>query len=222
MDRERTERDWVEWHRPYDVPGSSLAVRLGLVQAHIKRALDGAPAGEIRIISMCAGQGRDIIGAVRKHPRRADVRARLVELDPRNTAIARELADSADLGFVETVTGDASVSDAYIGAAPARVVLACGIFGNISDDDIRGCVGLLPMLCEPGATVVWTRHRRPPDVTPEIRKWFSEAGFAGLGWDEPADLPYVGVGAQRWCGEGGVVRGGVGFFRFAGDPVPPP
>jgi hypothetical protein len=215
-------RDWVEWHRHYDVPGSSLAVRLGLVQRHITHALDEAPAGEIRIVSMCAGQGRDVIGAVRDHPRRADVRARLVELDPRNAVIARELADAADLGFVETVTGDASVSDAYIGAVPARVVLACGIFGNISDEDIHRCVRLLPMLCEPNATVVWTRHRRPPDLTPLIRQWFSDAGFSELEWDGPADLPYVSVGAARWPGEGGVVRAGVGFFRFLHGPVQPP
>jgi hypothetical protein len=164
---------------------------------------------------MCAGQGRDVIGAVRDHPRRADVRARLVELDPRNAVIARKLADAANLGFVETVTGDASVSDAYVGAVPAHIVLACGIFGNVSDGDIRRCVGLLPMLCAEGATVVWTRHRRSPDLTPQIRLWFSDAGFSELGWDEPADRPYVGVGAERWPGEDGVVEGGVGFFRFA-------
>jgi hypothetical protein len=192
------------------------------VQGHIVRALDEAPAGEIRIVSMCAGQGRDVIGALRAHPRRADVRARLVELDPRNAVIAREMADAAGLGRVEVVTGDASVSDAYLGAAPAHVVLACGIFGNITDDDIRRCVGLLPMLCEAGAAVVWTRHRRPPDLTPSIRRWFSEAGFDELAVDEPADLPWVGVGAARWHGERGVVKGGVGFFRFVGDPVPPP
>ncbi|GHD35622.1 hypothetical protein GCM10010335_31060 [Streptomyces galbus] len=30
---------------------------------------------------MCAGQGRDLIGVLAGHPRRDDVRARLVELD---------------------------------------------------------------------------------------------------------------------------------------------
>jgi hypothetical protein len=35
----------------------------------------------------------------------------------------------------------------------------------------------MPTLCSPGATVVWTRHRREPDLTPTIREWFVEAGF---------------------------------------------
>jgi hypothetical protein len=215
-------RDWVEWHRPYDEPGSALAVRLGLVQAHITQALDEAGAGEIRVVSLCAGQGRDLIGAARDHPRRHDIRARLVELDPRNAMIAREMAEAADLPLLEIVTGDASVSDAYVGAAPAHLVLACGIFGNIGDDDISRCIALLPMLCESGATVVWTRHRRPPDLTPEVRRWFTQTGFEEIAFDEPADLPYVGAGAHRWPGEAGVLESGVGFFRFVGDAVPPP
>lgn len=98
MNSQGTSKDWVEWHRPYDEPGSALAVRLALVQAHITRALDEAPDGE-------------------------------------------------------------------------------------------------------------------------IRRWFSDAGFAELGWDGPADHPYIGVGAERWPGTAGVVRRGVGFFRFGGDPV---
>jgi len=222
MSNHGSERDWFEWHRPYGEPGSALARRLELVQGYLTRALDDAPPGEIRIVSLCAGQGRDVIGALSEHPRKADARARLVELDPRNAAIARELADGADLSFVEVVTGDASVSDAYVGAAPARVVLACGIFGNISDDDIHRTIGLLPMLCESGATVIWTRHRRPPDLTPQVRRWFRAADYEEVGWDEPPDLPYIGVGAARWPGEAGVVREGVGFFEFVRDPVPPP
>jgi len=217
-----SDRDWYEWHRPYSEPGSALARRLTLVQDHLTRALDDAPAGELRLVSLCAGQGLDVIGAVSGHARKNDVNARLVELDPRNAAIARELADGADLPFVEVVTGDASVSDAYVGATPARVVLACGIFGNVSDEDIRRTIGLLPMLCDSGAIVIWTRHRRPPDLTPQVRRWWLDAGYEEIAWDEPPDQPYIGVGAVRWTGEAGVVREGVGFFTFVSDPVPPP
>ena len=33
--------------------------------------------------------------------------------------------------------GDASTTSAYRGAVPADLVLACGIFGNVSDEDIQ-------------------------------------------------------------------------------------
>ena len=50
------QRDWVEWHRDYDDPGSLLSRRLELVQGHLRAELDHAPAGDIRLISLCAGR----------------------------------------------------------------------------------------------------------------------------------------------------------------------
>ena len=62
------ERDWYEWHAAYDQPGSGLARRLSWVQDRIRAALDGAPAGPLRVISLCAGQGRDLIGVLHTIP----------------------------------------------------------------------------------------------------------------------------------------------------------
>ncbi len=215
------ERDWFEWHKPYDEAGSALSERLAIVQGYVTAALDSAPPGTIRAVSMCAGQGRDLIGAVGKHARREDVRARLVELDPRNAEVAASLGRQAGLE-VDVVTGDASLSDAYEGAVPAGIVLACGIFGNISDADIHRTIGLLPMLCEEGATVIWTRHCREPDLTPSVRRWLAEAGFEPLGWAGSSRHDFIGVGAERWPGKAGNLRTGVRFFTFLGDPRPAP
>lgn len=63
---------------------------------------------------------------------------------------------------------------------PADVVLVCGVFGNVTDDDVHNTVGYLPEVCAAGATVVWTRGRFDPDLTPSIRRWFTDAGFAEL------------------------------------------
>ena len=122
-------RDWYAWHADYDRPGSGLAQRLGWVQERIRVALDTAPPGRVRAISLCAGQGRDLIGVLATHPRRDDVTARLVELDPRNTAVARRLAAEAGLTGVEVVTGDASLASQYASLVPAYLVVACGLFG---------------------------------------------------------------------------------------------
>jgi hypothetical protein len=191
---------WVRWHRSYEDPDSSLSARLRLVQSGVRSALDEHDPGPIRVISICAGQGRDVIDVVAGHPRRADVRALLVERDPDLVAFARRRAAEAGVGDqVRVVEGDASLVSSYDGWLPADVVLICGVFGNISDGDIRSVVSRLPSFCARGATVIWTRHRRPPDLTPAIREWFAEAGFEERSFAAPD--PYVlSVGCHRFGG----------------------
>ncbi len=216
--------DWMHWHDAYEDPESSLATRLALVQGHVRRALDACPSGPIRLISMCAGQGRDVISVLAEHPRRRDVRARLVELDPRNIAFARELARSLYPGGahrLEIVEGDASISNAYAGATPADVVLACGIFGNISNADIANLIDFLPSLCSPRATVIWTRHRNPPDLTPTLRSWLRDRGFDEVAFDTPKAHPQLGVGVSRFTGTPRELEPGVQLFTFDPSLFPP-
>jgi Putative methyltransferase len=174
-------RDWHAWHADYDRPGSGLARRLGWVQERIRVALDAAPPGPLRVISLCAGQGRDLIGVLATHPRHRDVTARLVELDPRNTEVARRLAASAGLPQVEVVTGDASLTSQYASLAPADLVIACGLFGNMTNADVERTIGYCTQLCAAGGTVIWTRGRRwrdgGPDLVPQVCAWFEERGF---------------------------------------------
>lgn len=146
---------------------------------------------------MRAGQGRDLFGVLAHHPRAADVTARLVESDPRNAARARQ--DASPFAGVEVVEADAGCTDAYAGAVPADVVLACGVFGNISDDDIHRTITAFPSLCAPGAAVIWTRHREEPDVTPRVRDWFCSAGFAEETFGVSEDT-LMAVGSHRLTG----------------------
>ena len=125
----------------------------------------------------------------------SDVTARLVELDPDLAARAKAAAPPG----VEVACGDASTTQAYRGAVPADLVLVCGIFGNVPDADIERTVRALPTLCAPEATVIWTRHRRPPDLTGEIRRWFGDAGFDEVAFEHSDALMY-GVGAHRLAG----------------------
>jgi hypothetical protein len=207
------QRDWVEWHRDYDDPRSPLSRRGELVQGHLRAELERVPAGDVRLISLCAGQGRDVIGVLSGHPRRDDVRARLVELDERNVALARQAAQAAGLDGVEVLRADAGISDACVGAVPAQIVVVCGIFGNITDSDIRVTVAALPSLCAPGALVLWTRHRSPPDLTPSIRSWFGEAGFREEAFDTSHD-GFMSVAAHRLTGEPAALMPGQRLFTF--------
>jgi predicted RNA methylase len=211
---------WERWHAPYEDPASNLSLRLRTVQAMVRQALDAVPpdrAGPIRVVSLCAGQGRDVIDVVAAHPRRDQVAALLVELDPALVAFARARADAAGGGeVVRIVEGDASLSRWYAAVVPADLVLVCGIFGNISEGDITATIEALPSFCRRGAHVVWTRHRRPPDATPAIRSRFAAAGFTELAFEAPEGTVMT-VGHQRYDGEGTPFDPDRRLFDFVGD-----
>ncbi|WP_029109533.1 class I SAM-dependent methyltransferase family protein [Mycobacterium sp. URHD0025] len=209
--------DWHSWHDDYDRPDSALAQRLRAVQDLIRQALDVAPAGPVRIVSLCAGQGRDLLEVLAEHPRRGDVRARLVELDPRNAEVAAATVDRLRLTGVEVVVGDASRTDHYADLVPADIVVACGIFGNITDDDIERTIGFFPQLAKSGATVLWTRGRTDPDRIPLILNWFDERAF-DLIWVSSPDVSY-GVGAHRFTGQSEPLVSGAQIFDFVGSDV---
>jgi len=204
-------RDWHEWHRAYDQRDSPLSRRLAVVQQGIRDALDAARPGPISVVSMCAGEARDLSGALDGHPRAGDVHGRLVELDP-------ELAARARASFAPTIdvlVGDAGMSTAYEDAVPADLVLVCGVFGNITDTDMQRTVRMLPMLCAPGATVIWTRHRRPPDVTGVVREWFAEEDFEEVAFIGPEETVF-GIGMHRFAGAPAPFRPHVRLFEFVG------
>jgi hypothetical protein len=206
-------QDWVDWHAPYDEPNSRLARRLAVVQEQLRQALNERE-GPVRLISMCAGQGRDVIPVLAAHPRRDDVTALLVELDPRNAEAAEASALDAGLSRLRVLCADAALTDNYADAVPANIVLACGIFGNITDENIERTVRALPQFCAPGAAVLWTRGRwKDNDPTTKIRRWFEEAGFEELSFHGPDNETYT-VGANRYVGEPRSLERGVTLFRF--------
>lgn len=211
------QRDWFEWHRPYDDITSALAGRLRVVQRYVVEFLDCAPPGEISVISMCAGRGRDLLEVLVQHPRTPDVTARLVELNPQNAKVAMDAVATAGLTRVEVVIDDASITTAYEGMVPCDLVLACGVFGHASDGDIERMIGHLPTLCAPGATVIWTRGALGFDLRPTIRKWFREAGFEEI--DFTSGEGGWGVGVNRMVVEPQPYRRGIRLLTFV-DELP--
>jgi hypothetical protein len=223
------ESHWVRWHQFYEDPGSPLSLRLQIVQSMVGDVLDSVPephAGPIRIVSMCAGQGRDVIDVVASHRRRAAVSALLVELDPSLASFARARAVASGVAEqVHVVEGDASLCRWYEEQVPADLVLVCGVFGNISTADITHTIGRLPGFCRPGTEVIWTRHRRPPDLTPSIRSEFAAAGFEEVDFETP-DGYFLSVGRHRLvrpaggpddAGRAGPFDPGSKLFDFVGD-----
>jgi len=205
--------DWDAWHADYADPTSALSIRLAAVQAGIRadldrRAADGAdPAAPLTVLSACAGDGRDILGvlaepAYRPGPRN-QIAVSLLETDSRNLVRAERFCRDAGLAGVRLLDRDAGVSDSYLDVAPADLVLMCGVLGNLTDDGARRLVEFLPALCRPAATLIWTRSRRAPDLTPALREWLAAEGFTELSFTAPPG-----------------VLGSVGVCRFDGAPKP--
>jgi hypothetical protein len=191
-------KDWVAWHGEYDESGSPLSKRLAVVVGILTAALDDAPVGDVRVVSLCAGDARDLAAAASGHPRAEDLVGCVVEFDP--TLADRAVLNLADVcPRIRVVCADAGDPLSFVDALPVDVLLLAGIFGNISDADIRRTIGAVPYMCRSGATVVWTRHRRDPDLTPTIRSWFAGAGCRSVRFESPGTAKFA-VGAEIHLG----------------------
>jgi hypothetical protein len=205
---------WEQWHEAYRDPSSRLSRRLAVVQGYLRAALDRQRPGPIRLLSLCAGEGRDVIGVLRDHPRRDDVQGVLVEADPELARRAGEAIADADLhGQLSVILGDAGTTDTFAVAVPNDIVLLCGIFGNLTDDDVDYTVRNASRLCDEDAIVIWTRHTDEPDLTVSIRQWFAESGFLEVGFEAPTEWRF-GVGCHRLIAEPDAFAAGLRLFRF--------
>ncbi|GAB3199488.1 hypothetical protein GCM10027062_16300 [Nocardioides hungaricus] len=213
-------RDWHEWHRGYDDPASSLSRRLATVRSCLRSLLAGADGsdgadGPLRLVSICAGDGRDTLPVLDSLS--VEVTGVLVELDPSLAARARAVAPAG----IEVRTADAGTTASYADACPADVFLACGVFGNVTDEDIARTVAALPSLLASGGQVIWTRGRAVPqdpttyggDPADLVRGLFAEAGFEEVSFVRPSDAGFR-VGVHRWPGPAGVPEPGQRLFDF--------
>jgi hypothetical protein len=172
--------DWHKWHNGYD-ENPALKRRLALVRKHLSKCLDRSAPGEVRIISVCAGDGRDVLTTLAVHSRLADARARLVELDPKLVTDGEKACSALELSrHVEFVNGDATDPGSYRPVAPASIVVMCGMLGLVDHPEMPNVVRAMQALCAPGGHVVWTRRldwRRGIRQTKILRNLMAEAGF---------------------------------------------
>jgi hypothetical protein len=211
--------DWQAWHSPYADPASPLSRRLRLIQQHLGTWLDERPEPALNVVSVCAGQGHDLLGVLTGRPDADRVRATLIEYDSRNVAAARDHLVRAGLAGITVVCADAGDFAAYADAGPADLVLLAGVFGNISDPDVRATIRALPHVCAPGATVIWTRARRTPDLLPTIREWFAAENFTERAFHAPDDAAFT-VGVHEFRGEPLPRKTAGPIFRFVERSAP--
>ncbi|WP_020577406.1 class I SAM-dependent methyltransferase family protein [Actinopolymorpha alba] len=205
--------DWYSWHDGYDGPSGG---RLQVVQTQIDAALATMTESPIRVISICAGQGHDIVGSLQRFDRRRDVEALLVELDERNVEAARRRIADASLTGIRLKAADAGVTDVYKGMVPADLILACGVFGSLTDQDIDRTVGLLPTLSSPNAQVVWTANRAAPGLWDTALTAFDRHGFREV-WTTDRAEERFGIGRHRLTTQPRPFEPGMQMFSFADE-----
>jgi hypothetical protein len=210
--------DWTEWHSAYDDPGSSLSQRLVAVREQLRRVLVARGGRPTHVVSICAGDGRDALPVIATAD--APVEAVLVELDEHLGAAARQEADRLGLARVVIRREDAGSLDSFAGVPPADVLMACGVFGNVTDDDLETTIRTLPQLLAADAAVIWTRGRPRTDPTRHdgdpadlVRAVFARHNFAEEAFIRPDDADYR-VGVHRFAGEPQQRTPGTTMFRF--------
>ncbi len=220
--------DWNEWHKQYD-SFPSLQARLRIVCEQIAATLDDCPAGTIRIVSICAGDGRDLIGTLLKHPRRNDVAAWLLDNHAESIARGKAAAEQAGLGRqLRFVEADATLAGNYADAVPADLVLLSGFLGHLRHNDVPGLIESLPMLCRKGGWIIWNRHlvlHQGRDQILVIRELFRRTKFEEVHFETTAPDGFA-VGRCRFAGRVKSLDPARVMFEFVGLdrllPVPPP
>jgi Putative methyltransferase len=209
-------RDYLKWHEAYDDPASDLSWRLRQVQAYIRSALDQMH-GQGTVLSLCAGDGRDVLQVLAERDDCSRIQTTLIELHPVLAQRAREFAAGSGLAKVAVRTVDAGNSRAYAGVAPANLVIMVGIFGNISDDDVRRTIMAAPQLCRTGATLLWSRATTADDANSLVRVGLSAAGFVELDYrefDQGDRNDRAALGSARYDGPPQPLITGQQLFTF--------
>lgn len=192
-------RDYMQWLERYDDPDSPLSWRLRTVQQWLRNDLDTRP-GQVHLVSVCAGDGRDIIDVLQTRRDANRVSVVLLEAHPAVADLARQRARGAGLDQVEVRTCDASLTGSYVGAVPADIVLLVGLLGNMSHRDVSTTIAATPQMCRAGATLIWSRGRDRDDINDRVRREFTDVGFTERAYAESDQHTKPAVGLMGYDG----------------------
>jgi hypothetical protein len=214
--------DWAQWHDLYDV-SLPLKERLLAVRAQIAAAAAKVPGTSVHLVSLCAGDGRDVIGTFAAAEARHDVHATLIASHP--ALVTRGQAAVEHLGLAGRITfrcADVTHSSTYVDLRPAQIIVLSGVFGNLKARDMPRLIVALPSLCDREASVIWTRNVFDDDAkaTQLIRECFVAADFT----EEVVvrtPLGFFAVGTHAFRGVRRPLSVNTTLFAFTGVAVIP-
>lgn len=211
--------DWKNWHERYEI-SLPLQERLTAVQAQIIIAISKVGAKPVQVVSICAGDGRDLIGSLNVLGNKTTVCATLIESNAELVAKGQTAIDHFCLAHqVAFRCADATQPATYLGIPPAHVVILSGVFGNLKENDVLRLIVSLQNLCCRGASVIWTRNLNEFDdgetATQTIRKSFVEADFKEEILIRTPQGVFA-VGTHSFHGEQRPLPKGKALFEFTG------
>lgn len=217
-------KNWSGWHNQYNDPRSGLVMRAELTHHALRKAMSLAPGAvsePLDLVSMCAGEGRDLLPVLAAPGTGRRISATLIEIDPDIASRLSASASALGLSDVSVHVADAGLAESYRELPPAHVLLASGVFGNISDADVGATIRAIPAFLADGGLVVWTRSRRSAgtDTSQHIQARFEERGFECVSSDLTPDGAFR-VAVHRFTGHARRedVPGDLRLFAFQTDP----
>lgn len=177
--------------------------RLAGVQQHLAEAITSCPNAAVRVTSLCAGDGRDVIGTLATHPRCGNVRATLFELNPISIANGRAQIEATGLTHVvKFVAGDATRYDSYRKVGRADILLVCGVWGHVPPHERDEMMRAIRGLVQPGGIVIWTRGAAKGAARlEEIKTLFDPPDWKEVRFDITPDGKFA-VASYRLVGPG--------------------
>jgi 2-polyprenyl-3-methyl-5-hydroxy-6-metoxy-1,4-benzoquinol methylase len=146
---------WYDWHiEKHSDPNSYTSQRMTDIGLVIEEYLKDT-VHRSNIVSVCAGQGLDLIPILRQYPNSAD--AYLIDIEQQNIDHINKI--STGLEGIHTYAADATVSNTYINnkIPRANLLLVCGVFAHLTSEDQSIFIQNMRSLLKPGGYVIWTR-----------------------------------------------------------------
>lgn len=209
--------DWAKWPDRYD-DSLPLQVRLAAVRAQVSAFLDECPPGPVRILSLCSGDGRDVLPVVSAHARLRDVEVWCIDANAKTLDRGKESARQAGLQRkTHFVQADAGLAASYADVVPADLVILSGMLGHLTSHDALNLFHRLPALCRTNGSVLWSRLNRGIGnrQIPALREVLRESGFEEVFLEETMPNEFV-VARAHFRGTEAKLAFGEVLFRFVG------
>lgn len=189
--------DWHTWNDHYDNADSELSKRLNKVKEYLKNTLLNIEIPTV--LNICSGQGKDILESMVELDKDAEVY--LIDTNTNSLNAAINFAKTNNIGTITFINEDASHTSTYkkYDIPKSNIVLACGLFGHLNQEDSYGLVDFLKTQIKANGTVIWTKNIENDSIS-NLRKYFIDNNFEEISYFGPEGSPWAVV-CNKYIGE---------------------